>query len=284
LRPWTLTFLYLATFAALAFAAWRGHGYYALPLVERPHHPLHWELKPGGTFGRLYGIGGMTLMVLMLSYTLRRRLPWLRRAGNLSTWLDFHIWCGITGPLLIVLHSALKVGGLIAISFWSMVAVALSGILGRYLYAQIPRSAAGDELSLEEAKRLDAEMSSRLAREFELPDAEIAALADEPVDRAASRSLLAALFSSATLPLRFRRRFASFRRRHPHVPRRRLRHLERLARERARLHARLGLWRRLHELFHYWHVFHKPFAILMYLFALVHIGVAYATGYARGFG
>jgi len=274
--------LYIATFAALGYAAWRGHAYYALALVDRPHHPLHWELKPGGTIGRLYGIGGMTLMLLMLSYSVRRRLPWLRKSGNLSTWLDFHIWCGITGPLLIVLHSALKVGGLIAISFWSMVAVALSGVLGRYLYAQIPRSAAGDELSLDEAARLDAEMSARLTREFDLPAEEIAALADGP--SAAARSLPAALFATFRLAARFRHRFAAFRRRHPQVPRRRLRQLERLARERAWLHARLGLWRRLHELFHYWHVFHKPFAILMYLFALVHIGVAYATGYARGFG
>ena len=48
----------------------------------------------------------------------------------------------------------------------------------------------------------------------------------------------------------------------------------------ARLHRRILLWQRVRELFHYWHVFHKPFALLMYLFAAVHIGVAWATGYA----
>jgi hypothetical protein len=45
------------------------------------------------------------------------------------------------------------------------------------------------------------------------------------------------------------------------------------------LHRRLRVWQRLHELFHYWHVFHKPFAVLMYIFAAIHLGVAWATGY-----
>ncbi len=55
--------------------------------------------------------------------------------------------------------------------------------------------------------------------------------------------------------------------------------VERLLQDRALLSRRLLLWERLQELFHHWHVFHKPFAIIMYLFAAVHIGVAIATGY-----
>jgi hypothetical protein len=55
-----------------------------------------------------------------------------------------------------------------------------------------------------------------------------------------------------------------------------------LVRQREQLRRRLRSWRQLHELFHYWHVFHKPFAILMYLFAAVHVGVAWMTGYAFG--
>ena len=47
MRRWLLVLLYVATFAGLAWLAWYGRDYYALPLAERPHHPLHWELKPG---------------------------------------------------------------------------------------------------------------------------------------------------------------------------------------------------------------------------------------------
>lgn len=280
MRRWLLVALYLASFTLLAWLAWRGREYYALPLVERPRHSLHWELKPGGDIARWYGVAGAGLMTAMLGYSVRKRVHALRRAGSLGLWLDLHIWCGITGPLLIVLHSALKVGGLIAIAFWSMVAVALSGVFGRFLYAQIPRTAAGDQLSLDEAHRLDAELGARLRSEFDLAEADLATL--EPPAAAGRGSVSVALLDLAAEPWRRRRRLARFRRAHGQLPAAALARLAALAGQRALLHRRLALWRNLHELFHYWHVFHKPFALLMYLFAAVHIGVAWATGYAVG--
>ena len=58
-----------------------------------------------------------------------------------------------------------------------------------------------------------------------------------------------------------------------------LREATRAVRQKAMLERRLVLWRRLQQLFHYWHVFHKPFAIVMYLFMIVHVAVALVTGY-----
>ena len=52
-----------------------------------------------------------------------------------------------------------------------------------------------------------------------------------------------------------------------------------MLRQRAFLERRILLWDRLQRLFHYWHVLHKPFAVIMYLFMIVHVGVALATGY-----
>ena len=45
------------------------------------------------------------------------------------------------------------------------------------------------------------------------------------------------------------------------------------------LRRRILLWDALHRLFHYWHVVHKPFAIVMYLFVVVHVAVATLPGY-----
>jgi hypothetical protein len=42
---------------------------------------------------------------------------------------------------------------------------------------------------------------------------------------------------------------------------------------------RIVLWDALHRVFHHWHVLHKPFAVVMYLFVLVHVIVASLTGY-----
>jgi hypothetical protein len=63
------------------------------------------------------------------------------------------------------------------------------------------------------------------------------------------------------------------------APRPVLREILRAVRQKAVLERRLVLWSRLQQLFHYWHVIHKPFAIVMYLFMIVHIAVALLTGY-----
>ena len=48
------------------------------------------------------------------------------------------------------------------------------------------------------------------------------------------------------------------------------------------LRRRIVLWDAIHRLFHHWHVIHKPFAVVMYLFVVVHVVVASLAGY--GFG
>ena len=88
------------------------------------------------------------MMTVMHLYSVRKRLRPLRRLGRAARAGSTSTSCwGSSGPLFVVLHSSFKVGGLVAISFWSMVAVALSGVFGRYLYLKIPRTRAGEELT-----------------------------------------------------------------------------------------------------------------------------------------
>ncbi len=280
-----LALAWLLGLGALAYFAWQGLPYYLTPLIERPRHPLYWTFKPGGSLGLAFGITGASLMVVMQLYTLRKRARWLRRAGALRWWLRFHIFCGVTGPLFILLHSSFKVQGLVALSFWSMVAVALSGVLGRYLYQLLPRRRSGAELTLDEVRRLSDELTARLQEGFGVEEAEI-----EHLDRLATAGLEP---DAALLPLLFRLPFDGVRLRwrvgrwrqglHAKVPRGTTRRLARLALRRAQLRRRSLVLSRLQELFYYWHVLHKPFAVVMYLFMFVHIGVATATGYAWTF-
>lgn len=278
-----LVSLYAAALALIAAFAWSGRQYYAAPLDVRPRLEQHWDLKPGGRHGLAFGIAGASMMTLMLGYSARKRLGWLRRAGPMSTWLNGHIFLGVVGPLLIVLHTALKVGGLVAVSFWAMVAVALSGVFGRYLYGQLPRSAAGDELSLEAGRALEQAMTSELGERFGLSPAEIAEL--DRIGRGATEpaGLLAIFVRLPFARLVQERRLRDFCRRASHVPRPLAARFAALVRQRASLRRRLAVWHRLSELFHYWHVAHKPFAILMYLFMVVHIAVAWMTGYTATF-
>lgn len=270
-RKLVLTTIYAAALAVIALYAWEGRSYYGTPLIERPRHEDYWTLKPGGSRGHLLGIVGSSLMVTMLVYSVRKRTKALRGAGKLRDWLDFHIFCGVIGPLLVVLHSSFKVHGLVALSFWSMVVVALSGVLGRYLYLQIPRTRAGDQLSLKEVEELNADLTRRLREE--LGDEAVKELEALAAGGIQPMPLLPLLLRMPLDGIRLRWRLRSFRHRGSAE-------LLRTIRQKALLQRRLLLWNRLQELFHHWHVLHKPFAVVMYVFMILHIAVAIMTGYA----
>jgi len=89
----------------------RGLDFYRAPLLERAHHEGYWTWKAGGSVGHKLGIAGASMMALMLLYSVRKRVGALRRLGPLSRWLDVHIFLGVFGPLLVVLHSTFKVQG-----------------------------------------------------------------------------------------------------------------------------------------------------------------------------
>lgn len=284
-RSWfhvALAALYVASFAGLAVLLVRGLPFYTSPPGERAHHPGYWQWKPGGTTGRVLGMAGAALMTLMLLYSARKRLKALRGLGALSRWLDVHIYMGVMGPLLVVLHSGFRVQGLVALSFWSMVAVALSGVLGRYLYLQIPRTRAGEEITLEALEATDRVLTGRLRYEFGLGESALARLEALCVPAAQGRGLGAAMLGMVVDGVSRRRRLRAFARTCRQVPPGLWRQFESTLRQKALARRRLALWDRLHEVFRYWHVVHKPFAVVMYVFMLVHVAVAVATGYGWG--
>lgn len=91
---------------------------------------------PGRPISYYYGIIGFGIMLCTNFYILRKRLPFMKRLGDLRRWLDIHIFFGAMGPTFIVFHSGFKVRGIVAISFWSMVIASVSGFLGRYFYVK----------------------------------------------------------------------------------------------------------------------------------------------------
>ncbi len=270
-----------ASTAALLWLCWRGAGFYLTADAERPLHADYERWRPAGDIGHGLGILGSLMMVILLGYSLRKRWRPLRAAGPISRWLSVHIYLGIFGPLLVVLHSAFKVNGLVSLSFWSMVAVAASGVLGRYLYLQIPRNLQGDALDLAALETEDAALNAALAADFGLDAQTLAGLqrlGGTGEARSLGAALLASLASDLTLSLRLRRflaqRTAGFR-----LPAGERRRLLALARRRALLARRRLLLERLERIFHYWHVIHKPFAVVMLAIMVVHVGVTVLLGY-----
>lgn len=271
----------LAAAALVAWVVWTGSDFYLTPLGERPHHEDFRSLRPAGRVGHGLGILGSLMTTVLLVYSLRKRVKFMRRWGDLSVWLRYHIFLGVVGPILITLHTSFKVDGLVAVSYWSMVAVALSGVFGRYLYQQIPRNVLGEALDSGEMEASNEAILVELSENHGVGDQELDSLekiALGPLEnRPAPVALLVLPFINLTLARRLQSWLVGFSRDTDEKGRK-------LARNWVLQARRLYLFHLIRDLFHWWHVFHKPFALIMILIMIVHVAVAVMLGYTWEFG
>jgi len=278
-----LVFLYTISLLIIAFFLINGYSYYLTDYGKRPRLPEYGELKPSGDFGHAFGIIGSTLMIFMLLYSIRKRTRILGKIGKLRNWLDIHIYCGIIGPLLIILHTSFKVQGLVMVSFWSMMAVALSGVFGRYLYLQIPRDVQGENISMQDLNAISEQLTSQMSGELSLTPEQMAAVERQfttkvSESRGLIRSLLTIVIDDIVRPFKIRRARKKFSRVFS-ISREVLDDIIDLALRKTLLKRKMVVLDQVQQLFHYWHVFHKPFAIIMYMIMAVHVGVAIWLGY-----
>lgn len=258
-----------------------GADYYTTPLSERPFHPQYDELKPSGVTSHGYGIlGSLMIITGVAMYSSRKRLRILSGIGKLPAFLEFHIFLCLTGPILVLYHTTFKFGGLVAVSFWSMTAIVLSGIVGRYLYVQIPRGIQGHELTVAELEKDLGRMTARLMFDFALSAETIERIDNLSDARAGTRNAgLVKILWFLIVDDLFRSRAIS-----SSVRALGLRHdaehgLASAFHARHVLHRRILLLEQVRRFFHYWHVIHVPFSIIMFVILFVHVGVAIAFGY-----
>jgi Fe-S-cluster-containing hydrogenase component 2 len=105
------------------------------------------------------GYIGTALMVLSMAYLLQRRFGWFYKTATNQFWLDVHLMTGIVGPMFVVLHSALRLTTWVSIPFWSMLAVVISGVLGRYLYTLVPSLTSKHDLEILDHRRAITELA-----------------------------------------------------------------------------------------------------------------------------
>ncbi len=282
----------LAVLLNLALAIY-GLDYYALDAAQRPFSPKYDILRPGGTLGIKLGFLGLLLFLAIFLYPIRKHWSWLARQGNSKHWLDIHVLMGLTAPFIIAFHSSFKFRGIAGMAFWIMAAVALSGLIGRYLYGQIPRKVTAVELSLKESRELQEQLTQRLANQrllsardlepvFRLPDPR----------RVQSYSTVGMLAHMVALDLARPFRIARLRRRTLgaggtlmslgglfHTRNQELEQVIEAAREQAALSKRLLFLSRSQQIFHLWHVVHKPFSYSFAVLAVLHITVVLLLGY-----
>lgn len=271
----------VAVAVTAAILAFTGYSYYATGLEDRFFHADNEVLKPSGLVGHGLGIVGTLLILIgIFSYMGRKRLRMFSEVGLLIHWLEFHIFLCSLGSLLILFHTSFKFGGLAAFGFWSLVAVVVSGIVGRFIYIQIPHSIEGRELSFNELKLMRNELSKELSENSVL---------DQDVKRtieefSSSRTLV---YHNVFIIRIIRKHF--FNNRALRKVRRSLK-TSRLSGNEYRkviwlVKGEILLDRRLEELstmqrlFKYWHVAHLPFALILLVIMVVHVSVVLVMGY-----
>ena len=263
------------------YLSYQGYSYYFTSLGERFYHPDHANLKPSGIFGHGLGIIGTLLILIgVFSYIARKRYKSLARLGRLKYWLEFHIFLCSVGPVMVLFHTAFKFGGLVSISFWSMVAVVASGIIGRFIYIQIPRTIEGRELSLSEVQSMKSNVEDILVNNYRLDEASTRAILESTqVQPRAAKGNLVSRMISAYFEDRKKIRWIKNVLRSNNLSKADVYKVTQLIRNELSLNNRIDRLLTMQKLFKYWHVAHLPFAIIMLVIMVIHVGVTLAFGY-----
>jgi hypothetical protein len=121
--------------------------------------------------GYWMGVVGGSLMLLLLLYPLSKRAQALRNAMPVRYWFAMHMAMGVVGPALVLLHCTLRIGSLnAAVAFWSMVVVASSGFIGRFVYGRLHAGLYGRQRDFSEVSRAaEAMLAQATARLSQAP-------------------------------------------------------------------------------------------------------------------
>ena len=183
-------------------------------------------------FGHTLGILGFILMVLTETlYPLRKQVQ-NARWGNMSAWLQFHIFTGLVGPYMVLLHASWQFNGLAGVLTLLTLIIVVSGFIGRYIYTAIPRTPEGVEISLEELHGQEVRIETELVSTLE-------------GWRAVASPSLATKTSQAGV--------------------------ESLTREKARIHNQIQTINNRRRMLAIWHVVHIPLGLALFTVAVLHI-------------
>ena len=258
----------------------KGVPYYSTSLEERFYHPDHDLFKPSGLFGHGLGIIGTLLIVFgVFSYMARKRYRFLSRFGRLKNWLEFHIFLCVLGPIMILFHTAFKFGGIVSISFWSMVVVVASGIIGRYIYLQIPRTIEGRELSLNEVKEMKSDVDLNIKSRYNLDDASYNSILKYVNVNSLyeNKNLIYRIISKHAGDIQ---RIWGLKKalRKNKLSKKRIKQVTKLVKNEISLSNKIERLQTMQRLFKYWHIAHLPFALIMLVIMVIHVGITLAFG------
>lgn len=267
------SFVFFLFVSFAVWAGWRASG-------------LEWIVPESG-LGYGLGIAGGVMMLMLLLYPLRKKSRFMRNWGAVKYWFRVHMIMGVIGPVLIVYHSNFSLGSMNSnVALVSMLIVATSGLVGRYLYSKVHRGLYGREVTLKELRQdLEANMEKSVSVLSHAPSAYKRLLAfDADMLKTRDGAIERLGHFIATVPRSWRLRFRLGAELKTALKEAAVKEgwtgAEAMERERAaRAHlgnhmgaamamAVFGFYERMMAL---WHLFHFPLFIMLVLTALVHV-------------
>lgn len=242
---------------------------------------------PGSDFGYNLGLAGSLMMLALLLYPLRKHWALLARLGSLRHWFWLHMFLGVTGPMLVLLHSTFTVGSLnAAVALYSMLCVAGSGIVGRFFYTKIHHGLYGRTATLQERQmRLGLSSNEMKSKLHFAPavEARLRTFESYATGQAASLAHEFARFLTVGMWARWnylrsgpelRRRLRAHARERDWDPEKLARRSEsahRLLRTYLAAAREVAQFKTYERLFSAWHILHVPFVYLLAVSAVVHV-------------
>lgn len=243
---------------------------------------------PSEGIGYRLGLIGGCAMLLLLLYPMIKRSRFFGTGASAAFWFRWHMLLGTVGPLMIFYHSNFRLGATNSnIALFAMIAVFLSGVIGRYVYGQVHNGMYGAKLEvgsyMANAARLMQGMSADLGGNSTAVTLEFAQSCDRILPKNAK--LIGLIGNSILLPVKIRlaksrimteveksvaanaaalRWTQAERRQHLGLARQHVSEFV-IAVSRA---AQLSLWERMFSL---WHMLHVPLFFLLLVSGVIHV-------------
>jgi hypothetical protein len=244
-------------------------------------------LTPVSGTGYWLGIAGSVLMLLLLLYPLRKRLPSLRAIGSVAFWFNAHMILGVLGPVLILWHANFKLGSInCSVALITMLVVAISGVIGRYLHRKINIEFYGHRAEAQEVVTDADELGEFLGSDAENADVMVVHLnAFARLGTRVPQGVLAGLVMLPYINWRgalLRKRLIDYARqviliegrrrgRSQQVRRQQLAGVTDFVTQRIRATRKAATFAVYERLFGLWHIFHLPLFLLLVIVAIIHV-------------
>jgi hypothetical protein len=230
------------------------------------------EPRGGHPFGHWLGIIGTVLMVLTeVMYSVRKRTSLLNWAGPVRYWLSLHIFTGIVGPFMVLMHTGLQFRGLAGISFLLTLIVVGSGFIGRYLYTALPRTLSGVTTSKQALVGEITAVSTQI-NQFEITNsAHVRELVATLGNRTPSRSPILTIFGRSWFQWRYERRIQREMRKLNKMGTAQREQLTKLLTRKRELERQTEMLETARRLLRIWHILHIPFGLTLFFSVTLHV-------------